>query len=229
MTQFNLPECHFLGPYDEDDPPDPLGLPKDWSGDPFEYLPKTYTLTDEELELAAKYERSDISGGYIRSQVAHFRKPKSAQRHSERKARLATIIAATESQGLALPESFLKLTQTNDYIDRIRHNLIWLRLYPILVPFPHAPEYKLVEIFYEGQGCGYWALLLGPDRSHCVVFYGDSLNTESSYPHGHAPDYSDFSFYRCAASFDQWLAYYFLDCHNSDQTYENLLKQFPGM
>lgn len=229
MTPSQLPLCHFLGPYDEDDPPDPHGIPANWTGDPFEYLPPRCSLSDEELELAAKYERSDISGGYIRSQIAHFRKPKSQERHTDRKQQVSKIVAAADAGGFGLPSSFLKLVQTDDCVDRIRHNTIWLNLFSELVPFQHDPKYALLEMFYESQGCGYWALLLGPDGFHCVVYYGESLRSDGLTMDGHSTRTFSLIFYRCARNFDEWLAYYFLDCRNSDRNYEELLKQFPGM
>ena len=65
--------CPALGPIEDDEPP--VEIPRDWNGNPFTLLPEIYVLDEEELQLAERYRNNDISGGYLRSQIAAFRAP----------------------------------------------------------------------------------------------------------------------------------------------------------
>jgi hypothetical protein len=228
MTTLQLHKCHYFGPY-FDDKPDRVSLPPDAADDPFRYVPDAITLTPEELDLATRYENNDISGGYLTSQIAHFRKPQSAERHAERRRRFGNLQLSARAGGFRLPQSFVKLAESDDYNNRIRHNSIWLSITDRLVALPAAPDHQLATIFYEGQGCAYWHLLLAPDGSHLVALSGEPLGSDGDYPGDFQPDLSSFKFYQCAASFDEWLAYYFLDCIATDKHYTAMLARNPGL
>jgi hypothetical protein len=150
--------------------------------------------------------------------------------HVRRREQLAAVRTQAEAIGLSLPASFLELAETDDYIDRIRHNNIWFEIHPSLVDFPAAPDCKLLQAFREGQGCDHWSLLLMPDGSHSVVYHSESLDIEGNFPgDGWKPSVATFEFLECASSFDEWLAVYFLDCVRGDVRYAEMLRKYPGM
>lgn len=224
-----LAKCDYFGPIDSEDD-EPVILPADWSGDPFEYLPEPYTLSEEEKDLAERYRSGDISGGYLRSQIACFRAPQPAKEHERRRVHLAEVQSQTVVHGVLLPESFLQLAERDDDVDRIRHNTIWFDIFPSLVDFPASPKWKLLQCFREGQGCDYWSLLLMTDGSHVVVYHSESLDIKGNYPgSGWKPDIASYEFFQCGRSFDEWLAVYFLDCIRGDQHYAEMLEKYPGM
>ena len=82
IRNLQLPTCPPLGPIDDDD--QPTEVPTGWNGDPFTLLPDPYVLNDEEAELAKRYRNNDISGGYLRSQIAAFRAPQPLEHHERR-------------------------------------------------------------------------------------------------------------------------------------------------
>lgn len=223
-----LPECPYFGPGTNEGNDDPV-LPADWTGNPFDYLPEVYVSSDEELRLADQYLNGDFSGGYVTSQIAYFRAPRKQEQHESRRERIATIQSLVGEANLTLPKSLIELATRDDVMDRIRHNTVWFRPQPRLVDFPAATECKILELFYEGQGCGYWSLLLCPDSSAPMICCDESINVESNYPSGYQPDIATFTFYQCACNFDEWLTIYFLDCQRDDQNYEAMLKKYPGM
>lgn len=225
----SLPTCDFLGPPGPDDE-EPHALPADWSGDPFRYLPEFYTLTEEESDLARRYRSGDMSGGYLRSQIACFRAPRPATQHQQRRENLSIARTQSEAVGVVLPRSFVTLAGRDEYVERIRHNNIWFDIFPSLVDFPSSPECKLLQVACEGQGCDHWSLLLIPDGSHIVVYHSESLDIEGNYPgEGWQPDIATFEFFECAASFDEWLTVYFLDCIRGDEHYSEMLERYPEM
>ena len=57
-------------------------LPGCYRANPFRYLPPVYELSEAEARLAEQYERRDFSGGYLASQIAHFRRPLPAEQHA---------------------------------------------------------------------------------------------------------------------------------------------------
>lgn len=204
-------------------------MPIELPASPFDCLPEPYIPTDDEIRLSDQYVRGDFSGGYLKSQIAHFRRPGSSDSHAKRREKLRGLIQLVSRDQLELPESFLRLVANDEYIDRIRHNTIWLNPVPALTPLPNHPDWKLVQIFYEGQGCGFWFLLLATNEPHRMVFCNESLGIEGEYPNGFMPDITKFQFYECAESFDEWLTYYLLDCIEGDKRYTQLLEQFPNM
>ncbi|WDI42140.1 hypothetical protein [Bremerella sp. P1] len=228
MNRPSLPKCPFLGLAGPDSD-DIESLPEDWTGNPFDYLPDEYTLSEEERDLAERYRSGDISGGYLRSQIACFRAPRPLAEHEHRRGNLHAVQALLADSDLKLPASFVRLVETDHYVDRIRHNNIWLDIHPKLVSLPESPECKLLQIFVEGQGCDHWSLLLLPDGTHLVCYHGETLDTEGNYPSGWKPKFADYEFFECAPSFDQWLTVYFLDCQRGDEHYAEMLAKYPGM
>jgi len=229
MMRPSLPKCDYLGPCGPDDN-EPSSLPANWNGDPFAYLPEPYNLTDEENNLAERYRNNDISGGYFRSQIACFRAPKLAIEHERRRDHLSSLRSQAIKSGVSIPASFQRLAERDDYVDRIRHNSIWFDIYPTLVEFPSFPECKLIQAFREGQGCDHWSLLLIPDGSHFVVYHPESLDIESNFPgDGWKPEITNFTFFECTRSLDEWLTVFFLDCVRSDNHYAEMLEKHPDM
>lgn len=230
MSRHDLETCPFFGPYTGDGPaPAQRELPADYAADPFKYLPPRIELSAAELQLAQQYENGDLSGGYVTSQIAYFRRPQSKQRHRDRREHFARLKHVVASRGLTLPAAFIKLVETDDYIDRLRHNTIWLRLPDEVVPLPADPARQMFLIFSEGQGCGYWHLLLAPDGTHVVAYADEPFGLQDIYPAGHAPDLAALKVFQCAMTFEAWIVHYFLDCSEDDRHYEELLVKYPGM
>src|SRR5262245_743358 len=142
MDSPELPKCHYFGPH-FGEKPDRVTLPTNAAADPFAFLPDAIELSPEELDLATRYENNDLSGGYLRSQIAHFRKPQPKERHEQRRARMRTLQLLVAAKRLKLPASFVRLAGNDDYNNRIRHNNVWLMLPDALVPFPSAPDHFL--------------------------------------------------------------------------------------
>ena len=143
--------------------------------------------------------------------------------------RMQHLQQLVDARGLELPDRFIQLVADDEYINRIRHNTIWLMIPEVVVPFPNSPDCYLANVFYEGQGCGFWHLLLAPDRSHIVAYSDDPLGLQYDFVPGFKPDLTTYTFYECAPTFDEWLAYYFLDCTAGDKHYAEMLEKYPNM
>jgi hypothetical protein len=188
MQRVNLPLCPFLGPLADGQPQPRTILPPDYETQPFKYLPPKIVQSDAELDLAARYEKGNFSGGYVTSQIAFFRRGPSAEQHQERRAKFRRLKAEVFRRGLVLPKAFVELVESDDYVSRLRHNGIWIQLPDDLVPLPSDPEHTLFLIFGEGQGCGYWLLLLAPDGGHVVTFSEHPFGLRNIYAGGYEPD-----------------------------------------
>jgi hypothetical protein len=228
MPRPRLKTCPFLGPTADGDQPPDRALPADYETDPFKYLPPRLTLSDAELDLAGRYERCDFSGGYVTSQIAYFRRGPTAEHHRRRREKFQIIRAEVERLGLVLPPAYIELVESDDFVSRLRHNNIWLRIPDEIVPLPSAPDHLLYLIFYESQGCGYWHLLLAPDGGHIVTTSDYPFGLRDQYPAGLSPDPAGFEIYQCAGSFAAWIVNYFADCLEQDRHYERLLEEFRG-
>jgi hypothetical protein len=229
MRRPNLPTCPFLGPLTDEEAWLPRLLPPDYETQPFKYLPPPILLSAKELELAARYEKGNFSGGYVTSQIAFFRRGPSAEQHQERREKFRRLKADVDGRGLVLPEAFVELVESDDHVSRLRHNCIWLRLPDELVALPSNPAFTLFLIFGEGQGCGYWHLLLAPDGGHVVTFSEHPFGLRNIYPGGYEPDLASFLIYRCADSFSQWIVNFFAESIEGDRHYEETLRKYPGM
>jgi hypothetical protein len=186
-------------------------------------------LSDAELDLAARYEKGNFSGGYVASQIALFRRGPSAEANQARRETFRRLQAEVDRRGLVLPADFVELVESDDYVSRLRHNCIWIRLPDELVTLPSDPQYTLFLIFGEGQGCGYWHLLLAPDGGHVVAFSEHPFGLRNLYPSGREPDLASFKVYRCADSFAQWIVNFFAESIEGDRHYEEMLRKYPGM
>jgi hypothetical protein len=192
-------------------------------------LPPKIVLSDAELDLAARYEKGNFSGGYVTSQIAFFRRGASAEQHQKRREKFQRLKAEVDRRGLILPEAFAQLVESDDFVSRLRHNCIWIQLPDELVPLPSDPEFTLFLIFGEGQGCGYWHLLLAPDGGHAVAFSEHPFGLQNIYPSGYQPDLASFKVYRCADSFSQWIVNFSAESIEGDRHYEEMLRKYPGM
>ncbi len=226
VQRLDLPTCSFLGPAADGEPHPTRVLPADCETHLFKYLPPKIVLSDAELELAARYEKGDFSGGYVSSQIALFRRGPSAEGHQTRREKLKRLKAEVDRRRLALPEAFVELVESDDYVSRLRHNCIWIQLPDELVPLPSNPEFTLFLIFGEGQGCGFWHLLLAPDGGHVVTFSEHPFGMRDIYPSGYQPDLASFKVYRCADSFAQWIVNFFAESIEGDRHYEEMLQKY---
>jgi hypothetical protein len=221
--------CPFLGPVADGQPHPIRVLPPDYETQPFKYLPPKMVLCGDELELAAEYEKGNFTRGYVTSQIAYFRRGPSAEQHQKRREKFQRLKAEVIRRGLVLPEAFIELVESDDYVSRLRHNSIWIQLPDALVPFPADPRYTLFLIFGEGQGCGYWHLLLAPNGGHVVTFSEHPFGLRNIYPSGYEPDVASFKVYRCADNFSQWIVNFFAESIEGDRHYEEMLRQCAGM
>lgn len=223
-----LPLCPFMGPPHTAEPPRPFReLPADYETNPFKYLPPQYVLSEDELDLAARYDKGDFSRGYLASQIACFRREKTPQEHAQRRKSFAPIQLHADRLGVALPPALLELVEADEYNNRLRHNSVWLSFGDEIVPLPAHPNYFLLLVFAEGQRCCYWHLLFQPDGSHAMAWSEHGFGDSKAYPGGRQPDPTQFQIYQCANSFNAWLVNFFFECIEEDATYDRRLKQFP--
>jgi hypothetical protein len=185
-------------------------------------------LSDAELDLAARYEKGNLSGGYVTSQIALFRRGPSMEQHQRRREKFGRLKAEVDRRGLVLPAAFVELVDSDDYVSRLRHNCIWIQLPDDLVPLPSDPQHTLFLIFGEGQGCGYWHLLLAPEGGHVIAFSEHPFGIRGIYPRGREPDLASFKVYRCADSFAQWIVNFFAESVEGDRRYEEIPEKYPG-
>ena len=217
-----------MGPVADGQPQQTRVLPPDCETHPFKYLPPKIVLSDTELDLAARYEKGDLSGGYVTSQIALFRRGPSMEQHQKRREKFWLLKAEVDRRGLVLPAAFVELVDSDDYVSRLRHNCVWIQLPDDLAPLPRDPQHTLFLIFGEGQECGYWHLLLAPDGGHVVAFSEHPFGKRNIYPRGYEPDLTSFKVYRCADSFAQWIVNFFAESVEGDRRYEEILEKYPG-
>jgi hypothetical protein len=229
MRKPTLKNCPFLGPVDAADPVPTRRVPADHATRPFTYLPPKIALSQAELELAARYERGDFSGGYLTSQIARFRRGPTAEQHGRRRERFRQLRGETDRLGLVLPSAYVELVESDDYVTRLRHNSIWLRLPDELVSRPSHPEHKLFLIFQEAQGGAYWHLLLAPGGGHVVTYSEHPFGVRPAFLEGYEPDLASIEVYQCALSFSRWIVQFFAECIDEDRRYEEILKGYPGV
>ncbi len=162
------------------------------------------------------------------SQIAYFRRGPSPDQHQKRREKFRQLKAEVGRRGLVLPEALVELVESDDYISRLRHNCIWIKLPDELVPLPSDPAQTLFMIFGEGQGCGYWHLLLARDGGHVVTYSEHPFGSINIYPSDYQPDLESFNVYRCADSFAQWIVNFFEESIKDDRHYEEMLRKYPG-
>jgi len=223
-----LKRCSFLGPTSDEEAERGGVLPVDYATQPFKYLPPRITLSEADLELAGRYENCDLSGGYISSQIAFMRRGPSAEEHQRRRERFRSLKTEVDQLGLVLPKAYVELVESDDFVARLRHNTIRLRLPDELVSLPSNPECRLFLIFGEGQGCGFWHLLLAPGDEHLVTFSEHPIGLRGLYAPGKQPDVASLEIFQCAESFCEWIVNYFEDSIQGDRHYEEILEKYPG-
>ncbi len=204
-------------------------LTDDYEATPFKYLPTEITISDAERKLVEQYESGDFSGGYLTSQIACFRRPKPKQRHDDRRAKFYVLRKQVEAEGLVLPPAFIELVETDNYIDRLRHNTIWLQLPDQIVPLPDDPSRKMFLMFHGSPDYGGWHLLLSPDGTHVVTYCDRPVGLVNGYPPGRAPNVANCDVYQCSETFNEWIVNYFADCIRGDHRYDELLQRHHGM
>jgi hypothetical protein len=229
MRKPTLKNCPFFGPVDEADRVPTRRVPADHATRPFKYLPPKITLSKAELELARRYERGDFSGGYLTSQIARFRRGPTAEQHRRRREKFRQLRSEIDRLGLVLPSAYVELVESDDYVARLRHNSIWLRLPDELVSLPSHPEHKLFLIFQEAQGGGYWHLLLAPGGGHVVAYSEHPFGVQQAFVAGYEPDLGSIEVYQCATSFSRWIVNFFAECIGGDRRYEEILTRYSGV
>ena len=210
-------------------------LPDDAATNPLRSLPPVYVPTDDERQLAANYRNGQFGGGakgYVLGQIAAFRVGKPIEQHQRRRAALATLQASLPD-GYVLPPAYIELMQSDDAIDRLRHNTLWISTPHCYEPLPTAEHCLMVPLLSEGQGCINGQLLLTPDGDHVV--------TLSEYPFGLPPEYRGSqsaaetyssglrAVWIAADEFGEWLVAYFQDCCEGDAHYEETCRFWKSM
>ena len=167
-------------------------IPTSGFTDPFRYLPPDIAFTSEIAAMADRYESHDIDWAFYPAfQAASFIRPRPPAEHEKRRAKFASLRQQLEAMGFQLPRSLIALIETDNYVDRLRHNTIWLRLPDELWRLPADPEKLMFLVFSEGQGCCHWHLLLASDRTHCVVCCDadeDESHRRDEVRHGRLPN-----------------------------------------
>jgi len=200
-------------------------LPSGGVADPFQYLPPEIAFTSRMAAIADRYESGDIDGAFYPAfQAASFLRPRSPTQHEERRTQFASLGQQVEAMGFQLPESLIRLIETDNYVDRLHHNTIWLDLPDELWRLPADPEKLMFLVFREGQGCCYWHLLLAPDHSHCVVCCEAAFGVPSVWHT--VPDFSKFEVELCADRLDEWLYYFFRESADHDRHYIQWLDDY---
>lgn len=190
-----------------------LSLPDRLTETLFQYLPAEIPFTPEMGELADRYVNNDIDWRhYPAFQAAAFLRPKTDAEHNRRRAEFSQLRRSAETEGFSLPDVFCELVETDNYIDRLHHNGIWLRLPEELWRLPAAPSRLMFLMFTEGQGCCHWHLLLSPDGTHSVVCSDYAFGC--LWMSGRVPDYSKWEVRLCADSAEEWL-FHFLPPHQN--------------
>jgi hypothetical protein len=195
-------------------------LPDDLTESLFQYLPVEIPFTAEMERLADRYVNNDIDWRhYPAFQAAAFLRPKADSEHKRRRTEFGQLRRSAEAEGFALPDVFCELVETDNYINRLHHNGIWLRLPEELWRLPAAPSRLMFLMFTEGQGCCHWHLLLSPDGTHSVVCSDNAFGLPSAWMSGKVPDHSKWEVQLCADSVEEWLFHFFTEAAEYDRQY----------
>ena len=195
-------------------------LPPDLTSCIFDYLPDPVEFTSEMSALAERYLNGQFNWPEYRPmQSAAFLKPESDSNHATRRTKFSQLIELAGNEGFSLPKTFTTLVQTDEYVDRIHHNTIWLELPEELWRLPSDPTKLMFLAFTEGQGCCAWHLLLSNDGTHQMACCEHPFGLVSIWPGGKVPDYTKWKVEICADSIEEWLYYYFKESAEFDQKY----------
>ena len=151
-------------------------------------------------------------------QSAAFLKPTSSLDHAARRTRFSQLVEHARSEGFSLPQTFVTFVETDEYVDRIHHNTIWLQLPEELWRLPSDPTKLMFLAFTEGQGCCAWHILLSNDGTHKMVCSEHPFGLVSNWA-GEVPDHSEWNVEICADSVEEWLYHYFIESAGCDQQY----------
>ena len=202
-------------------------LPDDLAGNLFKYLPAEIPFTAQMERLANRYVNNEIDWRYYPAfQAAAFLRPKTESEHKRRRAQFDELRRSAEAQGFSVPSVFCELVDTDNYVDRLRHNAIWLELPEELWRLPAEPSQVMFLMFTEGQGCCHWHLLLKPDRTHSVVCSQHAFGCRSAWMSGNVPDYSKWEVHLCADSVEEWLYHFFTEASEHDKQYLDRLSSY---
>jgi hypothetical protein len=222
----NLKTCPFPGPWAAGQPQHPL--PDDYESHPLKYLPPKMALSDAELDLADRYDNRDLSGGYIPSLVAFTRRGPSAAANAIRRAKFQMLRAEVVRLGFVLPAAYVELVEADELLARLRHGCIWPMLPDVLARPVDGSEHLLFLIFGEGQGCGYWHLVLTPHHGHVVTFSEHPFGLSDGHPPGREPVPALSELHRCADSFAEWIVRFSIECVAQDRHHEIVLQKWFG-
>jgi hypothetical protein len=104
---------------------------------------------------------------------------------------LSSLHGRADENGITLPETFMKFTQTPSLHQRVRSNTdCFLDICPGLIASPIGDGY-LVRFLADSQGCVFWYLYIpGDGTKHAVVsspaFYGTKAEQWRAYQHDDA-------------------------------------------
>ena len=203
------------------------GFPDKLAETLFQYLPAEIPFTAEMEELAERYANSNIDFHYYPAfQAAMFLRPKAHSEHQRRRTQFSKLRQSAEADGFSLPDVFCALVETDQYVDRLHHNTIWLTLPEELWRLPADPSRLMFLMFAEGQGCCYWHLLLGPDGTHSVVCSDEPFGCPSNWMSGMVPDYRNCEVRLCADSVEEWLFHFFTEASDHDRQYVEYLNDY---
>lgn len=183
-------------------------------------------MTPEMDELTHKYLNGKINGqDYAAMQAAAFICPASEDTHHKRREAFQLRAKEAEAEGFHIPDIFRKRVLADDYVDRLHHNCIWLRMPEELWRLPSDPSQLVFLAFSECQGCCNWHLLLAPNGSHCMVCCENPFGVVSNWMGG-VPDYSQWIVEKCADSIEEWLYHYFKESSADDRQYLKSLEPY---
>lgn len=202
-------------------------LPDNLTETLFQYLPAEIPFTAEMERLADRYVNNDIDWRhYPAFQAAAFLRPKTDSEHERRRAEFSELRRSVEAEGFSLPDVFCRFVESDNYIDRLHHNTIWLQLPEELWRLPADPSRLMFLMFSEGQGCCHWHLLLSPDGTHSVVCSDHAFGCPSVWMSGQVPDYSEWKVQLCADSVEEWLFHFFTEAAEGDRQYLEQLNSY---
>lgn len=194
----------------------------------FSYLPPVVPVTPVIRELAHRYLNEPINPqDYAAMQAAAFLCPETAESHENRRQTFRTRMQEAEAEGFAVPKTFQTLVESDEYVDRLHHNCIWLQMPEELWRLPGDPTKLVFLAFTEGQGCCHWHLLLDPDGTHCMMCCEHPFGLRSAWL-GEVPDYSQWTARLCADSIEEWLFHFFRESAEGDQRYLNTLLPYQS-